>query len=80
MPCFYFKNEGRTLASALRTALEEIVCERDFVSCDVVHPLDSHVEVEAPDEATVRMALLNIKERIRLSRGIRPRTQRTEHE
>ena len=68
MPTFYFSPERHTLASALRPALEESTSE--FVHCTLIHPLDEHIEVVAPDEATVRNALLTVKDQIRTARSV----------
>lgn len=66
MPTFYLQSERHTLASALRPALE---AETDgFVHCTLMHPLDDHIEVVAPDEATIRGALLTVKDQIRAAR------------
>ena len=64
---FYFPGERHTLASALRVELE-LGCPEEFVACTLVHPLDSHLEVEAPSEADLRAALLRIKDHIRNAR------------
>ena len=60
---FYIRNEGYTLASALREALEELFPE-DFVACTVKHPLDEHCEVHAPSVQCVRQALLHLKDKV----------------
>lgn len=60
---FYFKDEGHTLASVLRCALEANVKD-DLVSCTVMHPLDTHIEVRVPSEAVLRRSLLDIKDAI----------------
>lgn len=60
MPAFYFEGEQHTLASALRPALEEAHPDA-FVACTLVHPLDAHLTVDAPSEAAVRTALLQVK-------------------
>jgi DNA-directed RNA polymerase subunit L len=64
MPTFYFRGHGHTLACALREALEELTDEDEFVSCTVMHPLDTHLEVVAPSERLVREALLLCRERL----------------
>lgn len=58
---FYFLGQTHTLASALRTALEGRASDEQFVCCAVMHPLDAHVEVEAPSEQFLRHALLDLK-------------------
>ena len=63
MPSFYFEGEQHSLSSALRPALEQAHPE-DFVACTLVHPLDTHLTVDAPSEAAVRCALLLIKKQI----------------
>lgn len=69
MPTFYLRDERHTLASALRPELERACGEEDaFVACTLVHPLDGHLEVEAPSEADVRAALLAVKARIAAAR------------
>ena len=66
---FYLLDQGHTLASALRGALEESCdSEQEIVSCTLRHPLDTHLEVIAPSENHVRSALLLLKEKIRSSR------------
>ena len=67
MPAFYFRGESHTLASALRPALEALG-EEDFVACTLHHPLDDHLVVEAPSEATVRAALLAVKDQVAAAR------------
>ena len=63
MPTFYIRGQSHTVACALREVLEETHAE-DFVSCTVMHPLDNHIVIEAPCEASIRNALLTIKEKI----------------
>lgn len=72
---FHLGDETHTLASALRPELE--AATDDFVSCTHLHPLDKHIEVCAPDETTVRAALLRIKDRIRTARAEVVRPPRT---
>lgn len=60
----YLMHESHTLASALRPALEAQVGPEEFVACTHVHPLDDHLQVDAPSVATVRTALLSLKEQI----------------
>lgn len=63
MPTFYIRDERHTLPSALRPNLEAL-CEDDFVSCSLMHPMDNHVEVVAPSDRILRIALLKVKEQI----------------
>lgn len=66
MPTYYISGQTYTLASALRAALEALsLGDEEFVSCTVVHPLDEHLEIEAPNLTTVRNALLHVKDQIR---------------
>lgn len=67
MPTFYFVDERHTLASALRESLEAR-CPNELVSCTLLHPLDNHIEVEAPSAAAVRLALLDVKDTITQAR------------
>lgn len=66
MPLSYIRGQTHTLASALREELERENPDQ-FVSCSLLHPLDTHLVVEAPQDA-VRPALLRIKERIAATR------------
>ena len=69
MPLFYFVGETHTLASALRPSLEELCnSTSDFASCTTPHPLDNFLEVDAPSAAVVRLALLDVKRKIRQAR------------
>ena len=68
---FYFEGERHTLASALRASLERL-CPDDFVACTLVHPLDTHLVVDAPSEESVRRALLEIKAQIARARRTSP--------
>jgi len=68
---FYFKGERHTLASALRVNLERL-CPDDFVACTLVHPLDTHLLVDAPSEQKLRQALLEIKDQIQRARQVPP--------
>lgn len=56
---FYFSDEGETFACAIRPFLEAET--EEFVSCAVCHPLDEHVELEAPSESVVRRAILSAR-------------------
>ena len=67
MPAFYLRRQGHTIACALREELEQRHPD-EFVSCTVLHPLDEHVVVEAPDEAAVREALLEVLDKVRACR------------
>lgn len=67
---FYIPDEGHTLVSALRTALEREVDAEEYVSCTVPHPLDRYIEVVAPCEKTVRRALLTVREHISKQRAL----------
>ena len=60
---FFFLGHTHTLASMLREALEELYPE-DFVSCTVLHPLNTYVEVHAPSEQAVRLALQRIQDKL----------------
>lgn len=68
---FYFEKERHTLASALRAQLEAL-CPDDFVACTLVHPLDTHLLVDAPSEQTLRLALIEIKQQIARARHAIP--------
>jgi DNA-directed RNA polymerase subunit L len=69
MPTFVLR-DTHTLASALREALESGAAhDGSFVACTVAHPLDAHLEVEAPTPQALREALLAVKERIRHTRA-----------
>ena len=59
----YIRDERYTLASALRPVLEAQHPD-DFVACTLVHPLDTHLRIEAPSVAAVRAACLRVKDRI----------------
>ena len=67
---FYIPDEGHTLASALRTALESEVDAEQYVSCTIPHPLDTYIEVNAPSEQSVRRALLTVREQISRQRAL----------
>jgi DNA-directed RNA polymerase subunit L len=71
MPTFTLPDEGHTLASALREALEELYPD-DFVACTLVHPLDAFLHVDAPSEGAVRAALLRVRDRIAAARASAP--------
>ena len=58
---YYILEQQDTVASAVRTALERASEERAFVACTRLHPLDDHLEIEAPSEQMVRHALLDVK-------------------
>lgn len=68
---FYFERERHTLASALRAQLEA-QCPDDFVACTLVHPLDTHLLVDAPSEQSLRLALIEIKRQIAQARHATP--------
>ncbi len=71
----YFVGEGETFACAIRPFLEAET--EEFVSCAVCHPLDEHVEVEAPSEGVVRRAILSAREELsRLRAAFAPPTAR----
>lgn len=80
MPTFYLRDERHTLASALRPELERAAGPDDFVACTLVHPLDGHLEVEAPSAAAVRTALLAVKARIAHARQELQEQQREEQQ
>ena len=66
---YFYQKYCNNLSSQLREALEEITDGTDeFTSCVQVHPLDEHIEVHAPDERTVRLALLRLKDKIQATR------------
>ena len=62
---FFFVQQQHTVAAALRTALEGRSDGLEFVACTHLHPLDEHIEVEAPSEDHVRGALLDVKDALR---------------
>ena len=67
---FYLRGETHTLASCLREQLEATTsAAHTFASCNLLHPLDDHLVVQAPEEADVRRALLAVKELIGAVRG-----------
>ena len=68
MPTFTLPDEGHTLASALRAALEDLYPD-DFVACTLVHPLDTFLHVDAPSERAVREALLRVRDQIAAARA-----------
>lgn len=47
----------------MREVLEESHPE-DFVSCTLLHPLDTHLVVECPSEQAMRVALLKVRDKI----------------
>ena len=65
----YIRGQTHTLACALREVLEDMCDEEDFVACTVLHPLDTHLVVEAPSEAIVREALLRLKTHVRQTKA-----------
>jgi DNA-directed RNA polymerase subunit L len=69
MPEFYFLEEGHTLASALRAALEASVPD-EYVAVTRPHPLDNYLEVTAPSEAALREALLTVKAQVDAARVV----------
>ena len=66
----YLLRHDETLASALRPELERLAAERAhaFVAWTRPHPHDDFLEVEVPDEAMLRTALLSVMEHIRDTR------------
>ena len=72
MPRFYLMGERHTLASALRVELERLFPD-DVVACTLVHPLDGHLEILAPNEAAVRAALLAVRDHVHRARALTPR-------
>ena len=62
MKTIYLLEEGHTISSALRNALESLANPESLVACTVMHPLDSHVEVLSPSVASVRSSLVMLKE------------------
>ena len=69
MPTYFVQQpQCVTIASALRSALEEITDDSEFVSCAQLHPLDEHIEIQAASKQVVRTALLNIKDKIARAR------------
>jgi len=70
MPTYYLLSERHTLASALREALEAQCAPSDFVACTLAHPLDQHLEVDAPSISDVRGALLTLKETVARTRHV----------
>ena len=65
MASCYFHDESHTLASAIRPALEAAAAaDNAFVACTLVHPLDGHIQVDAPSEAMVRTALSSVKDQV----------------
>jgi len=69
MPEFYFLEEGHTLASALRAALEASVPD-EYVAVTRPHPLDNYLEVTAPSESALREALLTVKAQVDAARVV----------
>lgn len=65
---FTISDETHTLASALRPELEAAAGPDELVACTHAHPLDGFVEVLAPSEAAVRLALLRVKDRVARAR------------
>lgn len=67
---FFFENEGHTFVAMVREELERMAAQGDeFVCCEQLHYLDTHVVVEAPDAAYVRTCLLNLKARVAKTRA-----------
>lgn len=64
----YIKDQTHTLASGLREILEESYPD-DLVSCTILHPLDTHVEIRAPTEKCVRDSLIKFLDKIRIARS-----------
>lgn len=69
MTTVYLRGHTHTLASALREVLEAHH-PSEYVACSVLHPLDEHLVVEAPSTSAVRLALLEVKDRIREARAV----------
>ena len=68
MPTFHIQNHTHTIASTLREILEEMY-PHEYVACTVMHPLDTHLVVDAPSKAAIRTALMVIKDRISTARA-----------
>lgn len=68
MPQYHLRDQGHTLASAVREVLEESH-PTEFVACTVLHPMDSHIVVDAPSEAALRTALIKVKDKIGRARS-----------
>lgn len=66
---FFFENEGHAFVAMVREELERMALGDEFVSCEQLHYLDTHVVVEAPDAAYVRTCLLNLKARVAKTRA-----------
>lgn len=67
---FFFEGETHVMVSMLREQLEADHPDDDaFVSCEQMHYLDNHVVVHAPDEQSVRRALLRLKEKLAAARA-----------
>lgn len=67
---FFFEGETHVMVSMLREQLESDHQGDDaFVSCEQMHYLDNHVVVHAPDEQSVRRALLRLKEKLTAARS-----------
>ena len=60
---FFLLDQTHTLASMLREALEETNPEA-LVSCTVMHPLNTFLEVHAPSERAVRVALQHAQDKL----------------
>ena len=65
----YISDERHTLASTPRPILETLHPD-DFVACTLLHPLDTHLRIEAPSVAGIREALLGIKTLISNARSV----------
>ena len=65
---FYLTGEHHTLASVLSPALEKLSTEEEFVSCSLLHPLDTFLLVDVPSEKHLRNALLAIKDDLQRAR------------
>jgi len=63
----YIPNEAHTLASALRSTLEQRN-PNHLVSCTHAHPLDEFMTVIAPSIQEIRQSLLDIRKQIAASR------------
>lgn len=66
---FFLPDEQHTLASALRDVLERAHPD-EYVACTLQHPQDTFLRVDAPNEASVRRALLTLKDEIAEIRNV----------
>lgn len=68
----YLLGHGETLASALRPEVERGAADDEVVSVVRPHPEDDYLELNVPDAAALRAALLALSHHIRDTRSRLP--------